>query len=322
MEDPRNKFEFGGKLTAMHKLYQDAEQLEHLAKVGLIPRQEFEPHIAVLRGVASELAARPQNSSYYGLHALAPRQSRLLGGLHNRNVHHQAALAMLPQSAVKYRSRSELARLEEKYYAGATQGEVLVLDDFLQPEALERLHNFVLNSTLWTAIKTDGYLGSYLPDGFSSPLLFQVATELREMFPTIFRQHHLHLAWAYKYNSSLSGIGAHADPAAVNVNLWLTPDASNLDPDRGGLVVYRVVPPSDWNEYQYNAYDNDSHIENLLSKHKWRNITIPYKANRIVIFNSNLFHRTDHFKFKAGFSDGRINLTFLFGSMSKSHQKP
>ena len=42
---------------------------------------------------------------------------------------------------------------------------------------------------------------------------------------------------AYKYNSSLSGIGAHADPAAVNVNLWLTPDASNLDPDRGGRAL-------------------------------------------------------------------------------------
>ena len=156
-----------------------------------------------------------------------------------------------------------------------------------------------------------------MPDGFSSPLLYQVATELREMFPHVFKDHPLHLAWAYKYNSSLPGIGAHADPAAVNVNLWLTPDDSNLDQERGGLVVYKVRPPDDWGVYKWNAYDDDTHIDELLKQNNWRNVTVPYKANRVVIFNSDLLHRTDDFRFKKGYKDGRINVTFLFGARNR-----
>ena len=146
----------------------------------------------------------------------------------------------------------------------------------------------------------------------------QIAAELREMFPRIFREHPLHLAWAYKYNSTLKGIGAHADPAAVNVNLWLTPDESNLSPGQGGgLVVYKVRPPDDWGVFKWNAYEDDSHIEQLLRENEWRNVTVPYKANRVVIFNSDLLHLTDRFKFKKKFSDGRINVTFLFGARNR-----
>ena len=35
----------------------------------------------------------------------------------------------------------------------------------------------------------------------------------------------------------------HADNAAVNMNLWLTPDDANLDPDGGGLIIYRTRAP-------------------------------------------------------------------------------
>jgi hypothetical protein len=37
----------------------------------------------------------------------------------------------------------------------------------------------------------------------------------------------------------------HADFAAVNVNIWLTPDSANLDPTSGGMDVYDAeAPPS------------------------------------------------------------------------------
>lgn len=48
-----------------------------------------------------------------------------------------------------------------------------MLDNFLQPRALQRLRDFLLRSSVWTAVKPDGYLGAYLPDGFSTPLLYQ-----------------------------------------------------------------------------------------------------------------------------------------------------
>ena len=39
-------------------------------------------------------------------------------------------------------------------------------------------------------------------------------------------------------------------------------------------------------------------IDALLSADGWRNTTVAYKANRIVIFNSNLLHKTDRLRFR------------------------
>jgi hypothetical protein len=38
----------------------------------------------------------------------------------------------------------------------------------------------------------------------------------------------------------------------VNVNFWITPDDANLDPERGGLIVWDVAAPLDWDFAKYN----------------------------------------------------------------------
>ena len=40
---------------------------------------------------------------------------------------------------------------------------------------------------------------------------------------------------------------------------------------------------------------------------------IKYKSNRVVIFNSNLFHASDNFNFKNNYESRRINITLLYG---------
>jgi len=40
---------------------------------------------------------------------------------------------------------------------------------------------------------------------------------------------------------------------------------------------------------------------------------VPYRANRAVIFDSDLFHETDVIRFKPGYENRRINVTLLFG---------
>jgi hypothetical protein len=40
---------------------------------------------------------------------------------------------------------------------------------------------------------------------------------------------------------------------------------------------------------------------------------MPYRANRAVIFDSDLFHQTDAIRFKPGYTDRRINVTLLYG---------
>ena len=44
-----------------------------------------------------------------------------------------------------------------------------------------------------------------------------------------------------------------------------------------------------------------------------RAVTVPYRANRAVIFDSDLFHETDEIHFREGYENRRINVTFLYG---------
>ena len=194
-------------------------------------------------------------------------------------------------------------------------------DNFLSPEALESLRNYLLKSTIWFEVKKGGYLGAYLNDGLASPLIFQIAEELKNTFPRIFQRHQLNQIWAYKYDSSAksldseaNGIKVHADFAAVNVNFWVTPDSANLDHNSGGLVVYDAEAPIEWD---FNTYNNNvSLIREEIRKAGNKKTKIPHRGNRIVIFNSNLFHETDRYIFKDGYENRRINVTMLFGERS------
>jgi len=117
-----------------------------------------------------------------------------------------------------------------------------------------------------------------------------------------------------RYDSSFEGIAVHADRAAVNVNLWLTDDDANLDPTSGGLVVYGTRAPAD-DQTTGKSNDGAVGLGQVASMDGHFNVTVPYRANRMVLFDSSLYHRTDNLRFKKGkYTDRRINLTFLFGT--------
>ena len=50
------------------------------------------------------------------------------------------------------------------------------------------------------------------------------------------------------------------------------------------------------------------------------NSQLQHKPNRAVIFDSALFHQTDKYRFKKGYTKGRINLTLLFGEMQQQSE--
>ena len=108
----------------------------------------------------------------------------------------------------------------------------------------------------------------------------------------------------------------HADEAAVNLNIWLTPDEANLDPESGGLVVYTAKPPATATAEEYNQRGAEF-ADELLRSTAYANVTIPYRQNRIVVFDSALYHKTDSFRFREGYENRRINLTLLFGKMRR-----
>ncbi len=189
--------------------------------------------------------------------------------------------------------------------------QIVVIDELLTKEALEKLRRFCLDSMVWRQVYDGGYLGAFPEHGFAPALLAQIAEELRATYPAIIEDHPLLHFWAFKYDSSLGGIKKHADFAAVNVNFWITPDEANLDPEHGGLVVWDKAAPPDWDFARYNAAEDD--IGAFLKAQDSRPVTIPYRANRAVIFDSDLFHETDIIHFRPGYENRRINITLLFG---------
>jgi len=199
----------------------------------------------------------------------------------------------------------------EDQYLNSTP-EVTFIDNMLSAECLAELRKFCLISPIWNREYKAHYLGANFEEGFVSPLHLQIAAELRKKMPRIFGTYDLTQLWAFKYSSVMGrGINVHADFARVNLNFWITPEDANLDPMSGGLIVYDVPAPATWSYQDYNK--NDEQIYAFLKEHNAGSRTIPYKCNRAVLFNSNLFHETDKIRFKTVYENRRINVTYLFG---------
>jgi hypothetical protein len=193
----------------------------------------------------------------------------------------------------------------------SSQPQIAVIDNLLSDEALAKLRSFCWGSTIWRKVYRDGYLGASPEHGFACPLLAQIGEELRDTYPAILGGYPLLQLWGFKYDSRLSGIDIHADFAAVNVNFWITADDANLDPESGGLVVWDVPAPAGWNFAKFN--DDVPAARDFLARAGARAVTIPHRANRAVIFDSDLFHKTDQIAFKDGYLNRRINVTLLYG---------
>jgi len=197
---------------------------------------------------------------------------------------------------------------------------IVVIDDLLTQPALQRIRQLLLESTVFfqtkMPLKFGGYAGAYIDDGLHDKILLYLAKELAQTLPMI-TPHALKYLWAYKYDCNYQGIHLHADQAAINVNVWITPDEANLDSRSGGLVVFTAKPPAEWEFKDYNT-NTDFVVEQLLRPTNFANVTIPHKQNRAVLFDSALFHQTDAFRFKAGYENRRINLTILYGDMQKA----
>jgi len=290
------------------KIDHDIEQFEYLASQGY--ENEKYTDLAVLyRKVATEIDWPTETQ----LISLSDDHQKLLKKNYNRLIH-QINLPKLKQEAVN--NSLNVEEITNNYFNH--EFGLTYIDNFLSPTALESLRKFLLGSTIWFEIKKGGYLGAYLKEGLANPLIIQIAEELRKKFPKIFKDHPINQIWAYKYdsraknkNSSLKGINVHADFAAINVNFWITSNIANLNPDSGGLIVYDVEAPKDWNFNTYNT--NENKIREELKKSKGNTKIVPHKQNRAVVFNSNLFHETDIYEFKEGYKNRRINVTLLFG---------
>ena len=288
--------------TSRVKLTHDIDQLAYLAARGWRPAEAaalIDDYRAVLAGL--ETGGAPGDTV-----RLSADERRRLGPGYNRLRHiaEASALAAGPFGAW------QPPAVEDAYRAARPA--LAVIDDFLSAEALAALRRYCLESTVWFDFShRGGYLAAFLDDHLDCPLLLQIADGLRAALPRVLGPHSLRHLWAYKYDSTLEGVGLHGDDAAVNVNFWITPDDANLSPGSGGMTVYPALAPADWRFEDFNA--DTRRIEAFLAEQGGAPITIGYRANRAVLFDSSLFHQTDRFHFRPGYETRRINITMLFG---------
>jgi len=315
-----------------HGIYHDLEQIRYLLRRGYGDRsgrawlRGVQGAYEVIHDIADAARLSPkssvwvyndslitqQNGAAAEWHSLPEGYGRRVLGWHGRSIHLAWDVGSAVQGGAISMAIDTVAL--EKAFVTAPAHHVMVIDNFLTPEALRRVREFSLASTVWFDVK-ERLQGAYLQDGFAAPILTQIAHELTIKFPHVFQGHALHNLWAYKYQAEIPGIEIHADEAAVNCNLWITPtEAYQGEPGRGGLVVYHAQAPLEWDTAAFNAYgQNRANVDQLLADSGWENTIIPYQQNRMVIFRSNLFHKTDSFRFRKKYEDRRINITFLFG---------
>ena len=286
------------------RITHDLEQVRYLFERQLL-HDEHRPYFQALQQLNGELRRRPDPGNRI---PIAPQTLAPVAASFNRLLY-RAPSPYLPDGALH--PDLNVDAVESRYLA--QQPEVTSIDGLLNHEALEALRRFCWESTVWKKDYENGYIGAFLGDGFASPLLLQIAEELRLKFPRIFKQHRLTQAWAFKHDSTRRGLNIHADAAAVNVNFWITPDEANLNQQTGGLVVYDKEAPRDWNFQEYNSDKNKPKILAWLKQVGAQTVKVPYRTNRAIVFNSDLFHETDEIAFKDEYLCRRINITLLYG---------
>ena len=308
-ESPRVMPDKTPELSAA-KLRHDIEQLRYLRARGLVGA-DLDTAIDRFETLLADIAPFGEDARF----ALEAQDAGIVADVYGRVVHHRPT----PRIARAVSDRWEPAAAEDRYLSEPPG--IIWVDDFLTPEALDSLRAFCLESTIWSNNRySNGYLGSFFRDGFNCPLLLQIASELQAALPRVIGQRPLLQMWGYKYDPRLTGIATHADFASVNVNFWITPDSANLDSEGGGLVVHDVEAPLDWDFSTYN--DDRFTMHELIRRTGKRSVNIPYRQNRAVIFNSDLFHATAPLNFKPGYENRRINVTMLFGSRERHLPEP
>ncbi len=287
--------------TNRTKLQSDLEQLELLLGRRILG-QEYAGLVEEYRGLLAKCPAAGEGT----LFDFPAAPSERLSATYNRMIHH-APVAALAAGALN--PALDRAAIEADFH-GNPPG-LTYFDGVLTDEALEGLRRFCMESTVWHQMQFPGELSTSLPNGFCCPLLLQIAQEIRQAFPGIFGDHRLTTFWAYKYFESASGLELHADRGAVSLNLWITPDAANRDPDTGGLTLWDCTAP---NAYFLTPREKQvGMLREIVGEPGARPVTVPYRCNRAALFNSNVIHRTEDLRFKDGIENRRINVTFIYG---------
>ena len=303
--------------VAPFQLVHDAECIEDAVRQGADPA--FLTTAAGWRALAESLLLSTSGDATHRtpVRQLSESQQALLAS-HGRPLPLPQSQHAVSWSAAEGEVQAMRALRADINWAEAVQTyatrRILVVDDLLDERALAEMQAYARHGAHFRTLR-QGYLGAFPADGTTHPLVLRLAEELATAAPQIFGDHALALWWIFKYDeTNPSGIGIHADPACVNLNLWLTDDAACLE--GGGLTVYSHVPPLEQETIQVNhVFDTPDAEEALRAQLRAAGevTTVPYRCNRATVFVSDQYHESLAFRFAPGYQQRRANLTLLFG---------
>jgi len=238
------------------RIEHDSEQLSHLFEKGLLPAtMDVEVALEAYTQLAGVLHRSREDRMF--LHQLSPDLQAQVAPYWNRVDYLPRSFNQWHWNQPALRPREDFALLEASF----REGEIVVIDDFLTPEALDALVEIANDAQIWHSTKKGSYLGAFRDDGFGPAPLAKLASELHEALPAVIGANTLCMQWGFKHDShhGPEGIKVHADEAVVNLNFWVSPDEANTDPESGGLVVFdrKVKGPLEGDGRL--AYNNHNH---------------------------------------------------------------
>ena len=160
----------------LSKLRHDIGQFRYLRRLGLLDAR-FDAIITTYERLAAGMVAGGDADARKRLDG--PERA-LIGNVYNRIVHLPEVRRVAHALSSAWNPREVEARFLDR-------GEgVVVIDDFLTPEALEGIRRFAMQATVWSGNRyAYGRFGAFFNDGFNCALLLQVAEELQQVLPRV-----------------------------------------------------------------------------------------------------------------------------------------
>lgn len=186
----------------------------------------------------------------------------------------------------------------------------VVIDEVLTEDAFGGLRDGLLDHWGWR-FKNATARRLFLIEPRDLGLVWSIAKCFLASMPAVFEGLDVVTLFAVMHQESVP-LGVHADNSRVSVNLWLTPDKHNLNPDSGGLILFRQArDPSDL----LHEYNDERFAARKLTDNDWEQArTVTYRCNRATIFQGATLHATQPVEFRNDSAETfRLNLTLLFG---------
>ncbi|KQV36975.1 hypothetical protein [Rhizobium sp. Root1204] len=202
-------------------------------------------------------------------------------------------------------------KIQEIPLYGGDGDRFYVIDNLFSPQALAGLLEQLLASTIWFDARPQrSYLGAHLHDGLATPLMLEVAKNLRGVVEKLVGNVVVAQLWAFRYLANSKGIDIHADQGDWNLNVWPVSEENLVDTgDQGGMTIYdlRIADDIPFDQYNSRPELNKARIERANAHAH----VVPYRGNRAVVFPSKYLHKTNAATFANTFAGRRINLTLM-----------